>query len=321
MLGSGGHRLAGAVLVIGLVCSCPPSKQRACLTTEECPEEEICIDRWCHIACGTNDDCGSEQTCRHGFCVASTRTDGSRDLASLDLKPVDRQGADRREADLVADRQTVDLATDLQGNADIEAFDLPQPDSNGRDSTQDSDLDHPDRLDADLAAIEPGCSDGEREGLLDLAMFPDVAACQGSFPRGDLRRPATGGACGDDLGPCSSPAALCQPGWGLCGHDGDPGALAARLGATECSGLTGAFVAAMSHCTAPSSGCAYETPYPCTASGHCSEPVCCGALCRSGGCINGVWSSSTYIALGQDRGCGDIGSGDNDVTGVLCCMP
>jgi hypothetical protein len=53
-------------------------------------------------------------------------------------------------------------------------------------------------------AVQNGCADGTREGLTDLAAFPNVAACGGSW-----------------AGNVTNGRALCAPGWGPC-QGGNP---------------------------------------------------------------------------------------------------
>lgn len=167
-----------------------------------------------------------------------------------------------------------------------------------------------------------GCADGQREAFVDAAASPGVAGCIGEWSGTvSLRAPATGAACGDDLGGCAAPADACAPGWHLCGADGGLDEIAA-IGDQACAGAGGGrFVAAVSHCQTQD-GCQYADPvetgtYECFAEGWCSEPVCCGADCGMGACPSGVWHNQTRIAVGTDQGCGAIGS--SRARGVLCC--
>ncbi len=167
-----------------------------------------------------------------------------------------------------------------------------------------------------------GCADGQREAFVDQAAHPNVAGCIGEWTeRASLRAPATGAACGDDLGGCGAPADICAPGWHLCGYDGRIAEVAA-IGASACEQAGGGrFVAAISHCESQD-GCEVADPatgtYACFESGWCSEPVCCGSDCGEFGvCRDGVWPGQTHIPLGTDQGCGSIGS--SRARGVLCC--
>ncbi len=166
-----------------------------------------------------------------------------------------------------------------------------------------------------------GCADGQREALVDAAIFPGVAGCIGEWTGVmSMRAAATGAACGDDLGPCGAPADACAPGWHLCGVDGGLAEIDAIGGESCASAGGGRFVAAASHC-ATQSGCEYADPatgrYECFESGWCSEPICCGDDCQFGSCPGGVWPEQTKIAIGTDQGCGAIGS--SRARGVLCC--
>jgi len=87
---------------------------------------------------------------------------------------------------------------------------------------------------------EVGCADGQREGFLDQATWPQVAACAGAWTAPgvtpDSVAPTCGRAGGDDGpnpdgGTCSS-ADLCAAGWHVCDGWRD---LAARSG-TGCAG-------------------------------------------------------------------------------------
>lgn len=167
-----------------------------------------------------------------------------------------------------------------------------------------------------------GCSDGQREGFVQAAIFPTIAGCLGVWQgERNLRSEPTGTPCGDDLGPCAAPADLCAPGWRICGSQGAVSDLAARVSAEECEHAgAGRYVAAISHCAAQE-GCKFDTPggnYPCFDKGWCSEPVCCGAACAQfGQCAGGVWPDKTHTVLGMSQGCGRFAA--RLAGGVLCC--
>jgi hypothetical protein len=171
-----------------------------------------------------------------------------------------------------------------------------------------------------------GCADGNREGLHDMATFPGIAACLGTWTgTASLRAPSTGQACGNDLvgsSTCAVPADLCATGWHVCSSTGAVSDLKNRLTMDQCDNAGGGrYVAAISHCVAQS-GCQYDyspsADYPCFPSGWCSESVCCGLQCRQfGACPSGVWVGDTHIAQGVDQGCAMITS--RRAGGVLCC--
>ena len=167
-----------------------------------------------------------------------------------------------------------------------------------------------------------GCADGRREAFVDSARYPRIAGCLGSWPgRQSLRTPATGQACGDELGPCATPANLCAPGWHVCGSDGAVAELR-QVSAEECETAGGGrFAAAISHCK-EQHGCAADpapnASYACYPHGWCSEPVCCGRDCGQFGlCRDGVWPqprtsrSARIEGLRLDR----VAAGG----GILCC--
>src|SRR6266404_396983 len=49
------------------------------------------------------------------------------------------------------------------------------------------------------AAAESGCADGTREGLTDFQLYPNIAACAGTW-----------------TGHVSNGGHICAPGWGVC---------------------------------------------------------------------------------------------------------
>jgi len=167
-----------------------------------------------------------------------------------------------------------------------------------------------------------GCADGAREAFLDLARFPNIAGCLADWPgQQSLRTNPTGRACGDEFGPCTTPADACAPGWRVCGAGGAVADLR-QVSAEDCSSAGGGrYAAAISHCQSQS-GCGVDPSpgaiYACYPTGWCSEPVCCGRDCGEFGiCRGGVWPDQTHIPFGQDQGCGNTGS--HRAGGVLCC--
>jgi hypothetical protein len=168
-----------------------------------------------------------------------------------------------------------------------------------------------------------GCADGQREAFVDANAHPRIAGCIASWEGAkSLRAAQTGARCGDDQGPCASPADACAPGWRICAANGAVADLL-QIGSGEACEQAGGgrFSAGMSHCLTQS-GCEYKpTPdgnYPCFDSGWCSEPVCCGADCGDfGACTGGVWENKTHIPVGTDQGCGAQTS--QRAGGLLCC--
>jgi hypothetical protein len=169
-----------------------------------------------------------------------------------------------------------------------------------------------------------GCADGQREGFADLAKFPTIAGCLGSW-EGDmtLRKGAVAKRCGDDLEACDSPASVCAPGWHVCARDGDYHDLTDRVDAKACNegAGPGRFNAGISH-VKKKKECApvptETTRYPCLKEGYGAEPVCCGLDCRFGQCRDSVWEQQTRISVGKAQGCGGLASDRNG--GVLCCQ-
>ena len=72
-----------------------------------------------------------------------------------------------------------------------------------------------------------GCADGRREVFLDPARFPHIAGCLGTWAGAqNLRSPATGQPCGDELGPCT-PLTSARPA-GMCAAAPEPSLISAR---------------------------------------------------------------------------------------------
>ncbi len=173
------------------------------------------------------------------------------------------------------------------------------------------------------AGVDPiGCSDGQREGLADIAADPTIAACAASWSVAlDLRATATGVACGDDLGSCAVPADACSPGWHVCGSSGDITELDAITGDT-CAALAGSYVAAISHCSTDTPACKYPNngAWQCVAGTDvdCTQPACCGAGCdASNTCNNGIWPGETRENAPDGKVCANTLGTTQD--GVLCC--
>lgn len=172
-----------------------------------------------------------------------------------------------------------------------------------------------------------GCADGRRDGLLDLDLYPKIAACLGTWTGTvSLRAAATGAACGNDIAsnaPCHVPADICAAGWHICGTSGAV-AEVKQLTVDQCASAGGGrYVTAISHCLTQDTRCVYDTApdaiYQCFPTGWCSEAVCCGAQCtQTGACPDGVWPGATHIAKGVDQGCGAIDA-QRAGGGVLCC--
>ncbi|MEE9383796.1 MAG: hypothetical protein V3V08_10315 [Nannocystaceae bacterium] len=168
-----------------------------------------------------------------------------------------------------------------------------------------------------------GCADGQREGFSDHGKFKDIAGCLGSWDgHKSLRDAPTGTACGDDKGPCTTPADVCATNWHVCGTSGRAQDLSDRIDADACNDYAGPgkFIAAMSHGQSPVV-CPptpdEDTIFPCMEKGLCAETVCCGDGCDFGHCRDAIWLESTKISLGTAEGCGAVSSDANG--GILCC--
>jgi len=145
-----------------------------------------------------------------------------------------------------------------------------------------------------------GCSDGGREGFVDVGAWPDVAACSGAWTLGgvlsDSLEPTCGRLAGNNGkipdGKECGVADLCSEGWHVC--DG-----ALDLGASSPTGCSGAdpvgqqfFVTRQS-----GTGCGVCATGDDTTSTACSSPTSCQRGCAQ------------TDKLGNDVfGCGTIGS-------------
>jgi hypothetical protein len=193
-----------------------------------------------------------------------------------------------------------------------------------------------------------GCADGTREGYLDQAQYPQIAACAGGWTVPgmlDATQPTCGNKAGNDspnpTGQGCSAADLCAPGFHVCKGASDvafrsptgcAGAapedglfFATRQGSTGCAICTLGSGMDPSICNGCScaADCAQNTLtandlFGCGSIGN--SPGACGALTRTSG--------NLCSALGSPWSCGNDGCGEaNQVTkpsptggGVLCCI-
>jgi hypothetical protein len=173
-----------------------------------------------------------------------------------------------------------------------------------------------------------GCADGQREGFLDTATYPDIAACAGGWALPGivgLTGPACGRGGGNDganpNGTGCNAADLCATGFHLCVN-------AAEVAAKSPSGCTGAVAG-----TTPvfyviaqnSSGQAQ-----CTATGT-NDIFGCGSLGAppNANCAPlDEWSGNRCVDLAAPWSCGTTGQNNEGVDvvkpgpasgGVVCC--
>ena len=176
---------------------------------------------------------------------------------------------------------------------------------------------------ADDGACAIGCADGQREGFVDQAAFPDIAACDGGWSAGGVMGAppaACANAAGDDSGNpagqgCSA-GDICSPGFHVCTS-------AAEVGAKGgCAGL-GAIAAVFYACGQSgaglgSCGLGANDVFGCGALGA-APALDCAPLDR--------FSSDLCTALGAPWNCGpdNVNEAQNVVKqapeggGVLCC--
>jgi hypothetical protein len=146
----------------------------------------------------------------------------------------------------------------------------------------------------DEACIDVGCADGQREGFLDVARFPDIAACSGAFTVPSVlgSTPACGRRSGDDAadpaGSGCAAADLCADGWEVCPGETEVARLAGSC--AEASAFPGLFFATAQ--SGPGCGiCALGTDV---------DPSRCDCVCTEG-CAPNPWTSNDLF------GCGSIG--------------
>ncbi len=166
----------------------------------------------------------------------------------------------------------------------------------GDDVDNDCDGKTDEELDDDV-----GCADGEREGFVDTAVWPDLAACAGAWSVGGvvsaLLTQTCGGEGGDDFadptGAGCNVSDLCAQGWHVC-------ASAAEVGSRSITGCEGAapdpiepvlFIARQS-----GTGC-----------GQCATGTSTGGACNNpSSCLSGCEAS---VFLSNDVfGCGSLGA-------------
>jgi hypothetical protein len=193
-----------------------------------------------------------------------------------------------------------------------------------------------------------GCSDGAREGFLDAALYPDIAACSGGFQVAGLLgalAPKCNLGGGDDSanpgGAGCSAADLCAGGWHVCesaaevaersptGCDGSVGVNEPVFFVTGQSG-PGCGLCALGSSPDPECGTCNCTPgclqtdltandlFGCGSAG--ATPGDCGVLDRfSGNVCNGLpapWSCASGDGCDEAHQVVKPGSGAG---GVLCC--
>lgn len=160
-----------------------------------------------------------------------------------------------------------------------------------------------------------GCADATREGFLDGTAFPTIAACAASWSTQSMRTPPTGAACGNDLGPCATPADACAPGWHVCLLHGYPGDLTARISADDCAPTTTTVPARFLAASDQQGGHPCGPPLPCGNDNGWSIAVCCGQPCLTS------QSSCVFPNNRTPFGATTCGAAAvNAPDGVLCCM-
>jgi hypothetical protein len=165
-----------------------------------------------------------------------------------------------------------------------------------------------------------GCADATREGFLNGTYFPTIAGCAASWPTQNMRTDPTGAPCGNDLGPCATPADACAQGWHLCLLHGYPGDLTTRITSEACKpdpfeyppNGSPMFVAASDQ--QGGHPCNPPLPLPCGIDNGWSITVCCGRDCYLGE------SSCVFPNARTPFGLTECGlSSANPPSGVLCC--
>jgi hypothetical protein len=203
----------------------------------------------------------------------------------------------------------------------------PPPDAGGdasRDAHADAPVDAPSDVSSDGAAFVAGCSDGTREGFVDVAAYPTIAGCSGgwSIPgvmaadpgtapacpglsTYDTVHPACGRAAGNDssnpTGSGCNVADLCAAGWHVCAGAADvrSQAPAGCADATPQGDATLFFASRQS-----SNGC-----------NDCATGTDTGPSCNSAACVTGC--AETADTSNDVFGCGNLGN----PAGLVDCGP
>jgi len=146
-----------------------------------------------------------------------------------------------------------------------------------------------------------GCSDGTREGFIDVAMYPGIAGCAGGFSMPGILStlaPTCGHAAGNTglnpLGIGCSVTDLCSPGFHVCTGPAD----VLAHSKTGCGGAApgpGLFFATRQS----SNGCAV-----CALGANMDPMVCDGASCMAG-------CAQTSLTANDLFGCGSLGAVSN----------
>lgn len=167
-----------------------------------------------------------------------------------------------------------------------------------------------------LAATGTGCADGQREGFLDQAAWPDIAGCSGawtipglsSYAPGqapacpeitpdDTRSPACRRTAGDDgvnpEGTDCNAADLCETGWHVCMDAME----VAELSASGCGGCVSQ--------EEDAEPLLFLTRQSSTGCGQCANGVGDGPQCTSGSCAAGCFG--TEKTSNDVFGCGNYG--------------
>lgn len=150
-----------------------------------------------------------------------------------------------------------------------------------------------------------GCADGAREGFLDVAIYPDIAACSGGFQVPGLLgalAPACALGGGDDgsnpTGAGCSAADLCAAGWHVCASAAE----VAERSPTGCAG------------SAPSGALFFATRQSSPGCGLCASGTSLDPGCNGCECVTGCLQ--TDLTSNDVFGCGTLGDVPGDC-GVL----
>ncbi len=180
---------------------------------------------------------------------------------------------------------------------------------------------------ANTCSKDLGCSDGTREGFVDLATYPNIAACAGAWSLAGLASttsPACNRASGNsgsnlDGKDCNA-ADLCQGGWHVCNDVDD---VKAKLGAGTCAGAEIANANAFFAMRQSGPGalmCAKGTNdlFGCGDVGTPPDAATCGPVTKFSGDQCGALPTTWACPDGTNE-VGTVTKTANDGGGVLCC--
>ncbi len=253
-------------------------------------------------------------------------TDGGAD-AALDAAPDSfPDAAEDASVDSSVD-SSPDASFDASLDAPVDAFEA------GTDASIDAPVDSP--AETSLPVVT-GCADGDREGFVDLAAYPDIAGCSGgwSVPGVMLQDPGTAPACptlatfdtvdpacartaGNDgpnpTGAGCNVADLCAVGWHVCTGAAD----VASRSPTGCSGATQASDPPLFFTSRQSSDGCNDCATGTATGAQCNSTACSTGCAQTADTSNDVYGCGTFGSMAAFTGCGPFDVSTNNACSSL----